>query len=89
MIDITSDVQHVVGEEDIKNGLAVIYVPHTTAGVTTNEGADPSVQRDIIENLKSYLDKQKKMLVSIKLYECLLMVHMIPRRLSISYIKNK
>lgn len=52
MIDITSDIQEVVDEEDINNGLAVIYVPHTTAGVTINEGADPSLQRDIIENLK-------------------------------------
>jgi secondary thiamine-phosphate synthase enzyme len=52
MIDITSDVQEIVEEEDINNGLAVIYVPHTTAGVTINEGADPSVQRDIIETLK-------------------------------------
>ena len=52
MIDITRDVQEIVIEEDINNGLAVIYVPHTTAGVTINEGADPSVQRDIIETLK-------------------------------------
>ncbi len=52
MIDITSDVQEIVDEEDINNGLAVIYVPHTTAGVTINEGADPSVQRDIVETLK-------------------------------------
>ena len=52
MIDITSDVQEIVDDEDINNGLAVIYVPHTTAGITINEGADPSVQRDIIETLK-------------------------------------
>ena len=52
MIDITSDVQIIVNEEKPKNGIAVVYVPHTTAGVTINEGADPSVQRDIIESLK-------------------------------------
>ena len=55
MIDITSDVSDVISKEDIKNGLAVIYVPHTTAGVTINEGADPSVCRDIIENLKNLI----------------------------------
>ena len=55
MIDITSDVAQIVGKEDIKNGMAVLYVPHTTAGVTINEGADPSVQRDIIENLKKII----------------------------------
>lgn len=52
MIDITSDIQQVVNEDDIQNGIVVVYVPHTTAGVTINEGADPSVQRDIIETLK-------------------------------------
>ena len=51
MIDITSDVQQVVDNENIQNGIVTIYVPHTTAGVTINEGADPSVQRDIVETL--------------------------------------
>ncbi len=52
MIDITSDIQRVIDDLDIQKGLAVIYVPHTTAGITINEGADPSVQRDIIGTLK-------------------------------------
>ena len=52
MIDITSDVQKILDELDIKKGIAVVYVPHTTAGITINEGADPSVQRDIIKTLK-------------------------------------
>lgn len=52
MIDITSDVEEVVNKENIQNGLIIVYVPHTTAGVTINEGADPSVQKDIIEKLK-------------------------------------
>jgi secondary thiamine-phosphate synthase enzyme len=51
MIDITSDVQDIVEDEKILDGFAVIYVPHTTAGLTINEGADPSVQRDIIHSL--------------------------------------
>ena len=55
MIDITRDVQDVVSKENVENGLAVVYVPHTTAGVTINEGADPSVQRDIIETLKQLI----------------------------------
>jgi secondary thiamine-phosphate synthase enzyme len=46
-IDITSMVQDVVQEAGVKNGLCYLYVPHTTAGITINEGADPSVQRDI------------------------------------------
>ena len=52
MIDITSDVQQVVNKENVQNGIVTVYVPHTTAGITINEGADPSVQRDIIETLR-------------------------------------
>jgi len=46
-IDITSMVQDVVQEAGVKKGVCYLYVPHTTAGITINEGADPSVQRDI------------------------------------------
>ena len=52
MIDITSDIQKFIEDIGIQKGLVVVYVPHTTAGITINEGADPSVQRDIIETLK-------------------------------------
>jgi len=52
MIDITNDIQQVVEEKNIQDGHVIVYVPHTTAGITINEGADPSVQRDIIETLK-------------------------------------
>jgi len=55
MIDITSDIQKIVSEEKIENGIVIVYVPHTTAGITINEGADPSVQRDIIETLKTII----------------------------------
>jgi len=52
MIDITKDIQKLIDEENICRGHVIIYVPHTTAGLTINEGADPSVQHDIIETLK-------------------------------------
>ena len=58
MIDITDDIQEIIKEEKMENGLVIIYVPHTTSGVTINEGADPSVQRDIIETLKRIIPKQ-------------------------------
>ena len=48
MIDITESVSSFVGDEQIKEGLVVVYVPHTTAGVTINEGADPAVAQDVI-----------------------------------------
>jgi secondary thiamine-phosphate synthase enzyme len=50
-IDITGMVQDVVKEAKIIKGICYLYVPHTTAGITINEGADPSVQRDIQNTL--------------------------------------
>ena len=52
MIDITGDIQKLLDDEKIQCGHVIVYVPHTTAGLTINEGADPSVQRDIIETLR-------------------------------------
>lgn len=54
MIDITSQVRDVVKKSGIKDGICVMYVPHTTAAVTINENADPSVKVDI-ENTLSKL----------------------------------
>ena len=50
-IDITDDIQEAIKESGLKSGICYIYVPHTTAGVTINEGADPSVKRDILATL--------------------------------------
>ncbi len=51
MIDVTGQVQGCVTDAGIRDGLCVVYVPHTTAGVTINEGADPSVCSDILQIL--------------------------------------
>ncbi|MCK5559809.1 MAG: secondary thiamine-phosphate synthase enzyme YjbQ, partial [Thermoplasmata archaeon] len=48
MIDITGEVQQVVKRSGVKDGLCVVYVPHTTAGITINESADPAVKADIL-----------------------------------------
>lgn len=50
-VDITAEIQTVIDESGVKNGVCCVYVPHTTAGVTINEGADPSVARDIQNTL--------------------------------------
>ena len=50
-IDITSQVQEIVAASGVRAGCCVIHVPHTTAAVTVNEGADPSVQSDILSYL--------------------------------------
>ncbi len=51
LIDITSSVRSVVSKSGILTGMCTVFVPHTTAGVTINENADPSVRRDIIKEL--------------------------------------
>lgn len=48
MVDITQEIRSIVKKSGVKSGLCVIFVPHTTAGVTINENADPHVIRDII-----------------------------------------
>ena len=55
MVDVTKDIDRFIQEEKIIDGTVIVYVPHTTAGVTINEGADPSVQEDIIETLEELI----------------------------------
>lgn len=50
-IDITEDIRGLIGESGSGDGVCYIYVPHTTAGITINEGADPAVKRDILSTL--------------------------------------
>ncbi len=47
LVDITAMVAAVVKKSGVKSGLCYVYVPHTTAGVTINENADPAVRDDI------------------------------------------
>jgi secondary thiamine-phosphate synthase enzyme len=51
LVDITGQVEKVVGESGVAEGICVLAVPHTTAAVTVNENADPSVKADIIAKL--------------------------------------
>ena len=51
MVDITPLVSAEVSKAGVIDGFCVVYVPHTTAGVTINEGADPAVCTDIIRKL--------------------------------------
>jgi len=61
-IDITDLVKKAVRESGVKNGLAVIFVPHTTAGVTINENADPDVIKDILFGLNKAFPVQDRYL---------------------------
>ena len=51
MVEITDRVMRVVTQSGIKSGAAIVYVPHTTAGVTINENADPDVVHDFLKQL--------------------------------------
>ena len=51
MVDITSMIQKEMSKSGIKEGICFVYVPHTTAGITINEGADPAVCQDIMKKL--------------------------------------
>jgi len=50
--DITASVEKAVRDSGRREGLACVYVPHTTAGITINEGADPDVKADILSTLE-------------------------------------
>jgi secondary thiamine-phosphate synthase enzyme len=51
MLDITQQVRVAVRASRVREGVCHVYVPHTTAGVTINEGADPDVRRDVLADL--------------------------------------
>lgn len=51
LIDITDKVQTIVTKGKVKNGICFVFCPHTTAGLTINENADPAVRTDITNTL--------------------------------------
>ncbi|MCQ6562521.1 secondary thiamine-phosphate synthase enzyme YjbQ [Paenibacillus mendelii] len=51
MIDITREIASIVSREQLVDGTAVIYCPHTTAGITIQENADPDVKHDVLMRL--------------------------------------
>ncbi len=52
LVDITGEVQKQISQTGVEEGICYLFNPHTTAGLTLNEGADPDVQTDIIKGLK-------------------------------------
>jgi secondary thiamine-phosphate synthase enzyme len=58
MRNITAQVQEAVGRSGIRDGLAVVFVPHTTAGVTINESADPDVTTDILSHVSKAVPRR-------------------------------
>jgi secondary thiamine-phosphate synthase enzyme len=58
LVDITERVAEAVERSGVKDGLCHVFVPHTTAGVTINEGADPDVAADIESHLGELVPKE-------------------------------
>lgn len=57
-IDITAQVQKLISESGVTNGIAVVFVAHTTAAVTINENADPDVRHDFLVYLDSLVPQR-------------------------------
>jgi len=55
MVEFTTDVQRLLRESGAREGLCVLFVRHTTAGLTVNENADPDVCRDILHHLRALI----------------------------------
>ena len=49
LVDITGDVKAAIGEAGVRDGFCMVFVPHTTAAVTINENADPTVKDDMLK----------------------------------------
>ncbi|MFX0113745.1 MAG: secondary thiamine-phosphate synthase enzyme YjbQ [Candidatus Hodarchaeota archaeon] len=59
-LNITKQVQEAVSKIDVEEGVCIVYVPHTTAGITINESADPAVPADILAKLEEVVPQNGK-----------------------------
>ena len=59
MIEITSLVQAAVKSARVKTGFVIVFVTHTTAGITINENADPDVKHDLLAKLEAMIPKDE------------------------------
>ena len=57
MVDVTALVRSAIKRAGIERGLAVVYCPHTTAGVTVQENSDPTVKSDMLAHLRKLVPK--------------------------------
>ncbi|MBW9222072.1 secondary thiamine-phosphate synthase enzyme YjbQ [Methanothermococcus sp. SCGC AD-155-C09] len=58
LIDITEHILQSIRKSNIKEGIVIVFTPHTTAALTINENADPSVKEDILEFLNRKISKE-------------------------------
>ena len=60
LINISNEISKIVKKSNVKEGVCRIFVPHTTAGVTINENADPAVMKDIINYLNKLIPQRSE-----------------------------
>jgi secondary thiamine-phosphate synthase enzyme len=60
LIDVTAQVRAAIAETGVAEGVALVYTPHTTCGITVNEGHDPAVGHDVIEHLRELVPQEKR-----------------------------
>lgn len=60
LVDIGSKIERIVEDSGIREGVCWVFVPHTTAGISINEGADPSVKRDILSRLDKLVPSRER-----------------------------
>ena len=59
IVDITDTVRALVRQKGVRDGMAIVYIPHTTAAVTINENYDPDVKHDLLKKLDALIPKQE------------------------------
>ena len=59
IIDLTADVRAIVKQHRVREGMAIVFVPHTTAAVTINENYDPDVKHDLLKKLEALAPKRE------------------------------
>ncbi len=57
LLEITNEIRRIVRNSNINEGVCRVFVPHTTAGITINENADPSVMKDVVNYLNKLIPK--------------------------------
>jgi secondary thiamine-phosphate synthase enzyme len=59
MLEVTDRVERLIRSNNVNEGMAIVYVPHTTAAVTINENADPDVRHDMLQKLETLIPKRE------------------------------
>ena len=59
IVDVTDAVRRIVRQKRVTDGMAIVYIPHTTAAVTINENYDPDVKSDMLKKLETLIPRHE------------------------------